>query len=187
MPSEHAYQPLCQRFVCPWTREASGLSPHSHHCQNCWSVVVSGRWSEGELKKLSSDASFSVPSALRAGVSDSILNGKSRRQMSCWCRKSNKVWKTADAADQWFWTPIFEGLPWGINNFYTVVLHIKLQKKYQQKVQFEPGSQNFGNCRTENWTDSPITMDWTGLNLNRQFGSFGSRFLHQFRTELWHH
>ena len=29
-------------------------------------------------------------------------------------------------------------------------------------------------------------MDWTGLDLNWQFSSFGSWFLHQFRTELWH-
>jgi len=131
--------PATLSVVClPLNPRGIGSEPSLPPLSECWSVVVSGRWSEGELKKSSSDASFSVPSALRAGVSDSILNGKLRRQMSCWCRKSNKVWKTADAADQWFWTPIFEGLPWGINYFYTVVLHIKLQKKYQQKVRFEP-------------------------------------------------
>ena len=52
---------------------------------------------------------------------------------------------------------------------------------------FERSSQNIKNHRTENWTDSPKSVDWTELNLNRQFSSFGSQFLHQFGTELWHH
>ena len=32
---------------------------------------------------------------------------------------------------------------------------------------FEPSSQNFKNHRTENRTDSPKSVDWTELNLNR--------------------
>jgi len=52
---------------------------------------------------------------------------------------------------------------------------------------FEPSSQNFENHRTENRTDSPKSVDQTELNLNRRFGSFSSRFLHQFGTKLWHH
>ena len=40
---------------------------------------------------------------------------------------------------------------------------------------FEPSSQILKNHRTENRTDSPKSVDRTELNLNRRFGSFGSR------------
>ena len=43
------------------------------------------------------------------------------------------------------------------------------------------------NHRIENQTDSPKYVDQNELNLNRRFSSFGSQFLHQFGTKLWHH